>query len=124
MPLLRRGRAFLTSAKASADGRAGLYVRGDAEAWLTVVPGSPQGDETLTPTPGTRVDDRERDYLFSAAAFFDAGFGEPLVGDRITETMEGCQVTWEVCERDREPCWRWADADHTRMRVHTRRVAE
>jgi len=122
MGLLGRGRAFLNRAQAEADGRWAVYARGDAEEWLTVWTGDADRDEVLNPTPGTRVDDRERDYLFTAAAFHAAGFAEPQEGDRITEELDGCVVTWEVTPRDREPHWRWADRDHTRMRVHTRRA--
>lgn len=122
MGLQGRGRAFLTRAKAQADGRPAFYARGDAEAVLTVWPGDADRDEVLAPTQGTRATDRERAYRFDAAAFYAVGFLEPQEGDRITETLEGGPVTWEVCPRDREPCWVWADLDHTRIRVHTRRA--
>jgi hypothetical protein len=122
MGLLGRGRLFINRAKAQADGRPAVYCRGDAEAWLTVWPGDADRDEVLNPTQGTRVNDRERAYRFDAAEYFAAGFVEPQDGDRITETLNGEPVTWEVCPRDREPCWVWADSDHTRIRVHTRRV--
>lgn len=100
-----------------------LYARGDASAALTVTPYREQPDETLAPTENTRSDDRQRDYAIVLADLASAGFGIPAEGDRITETLAGEQVTFEVGPREREPAWRWADAERTRVVVHTRRAA-
>lgn len=125
MNLHQRGQALLnrTTRSQAGTGVPVLYARGEAAAAITATPTREQPDETLAPTQHTRSDDRQRDYLIVLADLASAGFGLPAEGDRITETLAGEPVTFEVMPREREPAWRWADAERTRVRVHTRRVA-
>lgn len=125
MNLHQRGQSFLnrTTRSTAGTGVDVLYARGDATVSLVATPTREQPDETLAPTEHTRSDDRQRDYIVVLADLISAGFGVPAEGDRITETLAGEQVVFEVGPREREPAWRWADAERTRVRVHTRRAA-
>jgi hypothetical protein len=70
---------------------------------------------------GARVEFGDRDYLIAAA---DLTLGEPALGDRITETIDGAAVVFEIVTPDTgEPAYRWSDGE-TRVtwRVHTKRV--
>lgn len=122
MGLLSRGADFLNRALGNAAGQTLTYTRGVTSDTLTGWAGNEQRDQVQQPSTGTRVNDRERDFLLSYSEMTLAGFDEPAVGDRITETINGDEVTWEVKPRDTEPAWRWSDTTRTRYRVHTRRV--
>lgn len=59
----------------------------------------------------------DRDYLIAASALP----AEPDEGDRITETVNGVPVTFEVCLPDTgEPAWRWSDPARTVYRLHVK----
>lgn len=67
----------------------------------------------------------ERDYLFQAADLVLGGtVTVPRKGDRITETVNGQSLVFEVMppESD-EPVWRFSDQLRTVIRVHCKRVA-
>lgn len=71
---------------------------------------------------GPRVEFGDRDYLIEAADL--TAFGDPQLGDRITETLNGVSRTWEVkTPGTGDPAWRWSDPGHTRYRVHTIQVS-
>jgi hypothetical protein len=125
MNLHQRGQCLLNRGTGSqrATGVAVLYCRGESAAPLVATPSVEAIDATLEPTTHTRSDDRERDYLIVFADLADAGYGVPQEGDRITETLAGEPVVFEVVPRERQPAWRWADAQRTRVRVHTRRAS-
>jgi len=61
-----------------------------------------------------------RDYLVLAADL--AGFGLPQRGDRITETVSGQTLVYEVLAPGGETPWRWSDAYHRTLRIHTKQV--
>ena len=128
MNLHARGQALLNRVNASPElgGASVLYSRQTGGVTttlpLTGAVGREQPDGVTTPTPNARLSDRERDYLFAFADLVAAGFNAPAEGDRIAEVLNGTAETFEVVRRDREPCWRWADFERTRVRVHTTRV--
>lgn len=68
-----------------------------------------------------RVERSDRDYLIPAASL--GAFGEPQVGDRITETVGG-EVRVYECRPPRtgEKPARFSDPTETVWRVHCRRV--
>lgn len=125
MSLHARGQRLLnrTTGTAAGTGVSVTYTRGGTDYPLTATPSRENDDAVSVPNPGTRVSDRERDYLIVYADLVAAGLGEPAEGDRITETLNGAAVVFEVGRRRTEPAWRWADHQRTRVRVHTRQKA-
>jgi hypothetical protein len=62
----------------------------------------------------------DRDYLIRAE---NLPFGTPRDGDRITETVDGAELTFDVQRPfTGEPAWRWSDAQRTVYRIHCKRV--
>jgi hypothetical protein len=47
---------------------------------------------------------------------------EPLRGDRIVETIDGVEATYELLPYGDEPIYRWADEYRKVYRIHTKRV--
>lgn len=69
---------------------------------------------------GVRVELGDRDYFVAVA---DLTLGTPRLGDRITETIGGTAVTFEVQTPETgEACWRYHDPDRTVYRLHCKRV--
>ena len=124
MGLMARGQTFLNRALGAAAGVALTYTRGATT--FTLVggwAGQEQQDAVIEPTQGVRVSDKERDYQIPRALLIAGALGEPAEGDRITETINGVAVVWQVYRKDRQDCWRWSDpSTRTRFRIHTRRA--
>lgn len=126
MNLHARGQRLLNrlTADAAGTGVSVTYTRasgtGAGTAALTATPMREQPDATAQPSPGTRSADRQREYVIVYADLVAGGFGEPVEGDRITETVNGAAVVFEVVRNRLEPAWRWADQQRTRVVVHTR----
>ena len=123
MNLHARGQRLLNRVTNSTAGTgvSVTYTRGATSAALTATATREAQDTVSVPTPGSRIDDKERDYLIVYADLVSAGFGDPAIGDRITETINGSSVTWELHKQPTGPAWVWEDAQRTRVRVHTRR---
>lgn len=98
-----------------------IYTRGGTARTLTASPYRQSIDSVSVPTPGAKIDDRQREYLIVYADLVSAGFGEPAAGDRITETLNGTATVFEANKPPTEPLWRWADNERTRVIVHTRK---
>ena len=64
-----------------------------------------------------------RDFLIHTA---DLILGDeptlPVAGDTIEETTDGQTVIYEVMAFGDEPCFRYTDPYHTRLRIHTKHV--
>jgi hypothetical protein len=124
MGLLHRGQAMLNRSLGTAGGVSVTYTRGattvtildtDGAAWVgrTAFASTQQG--------AARVEWGDRDYLILASAL--AALGEPQVGDRVAETVEGVELVFEVkTPRTGEPAWRYSDPTRTVYRVHAKRV--
>ena len=70
---------------------------------------------------GARIEFGDRDYLIPVD---DLTFGEPAIGDRITETVDGTAKIFEVLTPDTgEPAWRYSDPQHTVWRLHVKQVS-
>lgn len=121
MGLLSRSAAFLNSKLNLAAGVTVVYMRDSSAAELTAWVGN-EVIQTLEPTQGTRLDDRERDYLVDLCEMTRTGFNEPAVGDVVIETINSVDVQWEIRPRDNAPPWRWSDTGRTRYRFSTRRI--
>lgn len=100
-----------------AGGRTVAYTRGATSVTITAVLG-----RTLFASNeegGPRVEFGDRDYLVNVAALAALGFGEPRVGDRVTDAG----LTFEVQTPDvGEPAWRYSDPGRTDYRLHTKQV--
>lgn len=62
-----------------------------------------------------------RDFIVS---YHEMPWPEPHRGDRITETLNGSSVTYEVMAPRGSPVWHWADAQRTAVRIHAKAIAE
>ena len=70
---------------------------------------------------GPRIEFGDRDYLIQAV---DLTIGEPAIGDRISETIDGVTRVFEcMTPGTGEPAWRWSDPAHTVYRIHCKRVS-
>lgn len=95
------------------------YTRSDTTVSITAVVG--QTLDVSQANTGTLTEYGERDYLIKATEI--TSLGEPLIGDRITETLAGSSHVFEVMSpTNGEPAWRWSDAERTVYRVHCKRV--
>lgn len=128
MGLLQRGQAALIRRQKQADGRTVTYQRG-AERWtLTAWTGKQLFAREATDVNGATVVHGEADYLFAVADARAAGLPlPPAEGDRITDptvldATTGAGKVFELATPTGESCWRWADNDHTTVRVHCRRA--
>ena len=63
-----------------------------------------------------------RDYILTRSRLDAAGFGEPQRGDRITETINGEDVTYEVLDMAGVMPWEYSDQGRTRVRIQTKRI--
>lgn len=121
MNIHERGQAALNRVTNSTAGTgvAVTYTRGGTSASIVATGIRLTPDATTPPTPGTKVDDRERDWVVVYADLEDAGLDEPQSGDRIT-TAGG--ITYEMHRPQSKPGWEWADEPYrTRVVIHTRR---
>jgi hypothetical protein len=125
--LMSRGRSMLARNLKAAAGVTATYTRGDYSVTLT-------GDSAvwigntlfrLSDADGLRMQWGERDYLIASADLVLNGTAvEPAENDRITETINGTAITFEVLPvSPSEPAWRWSDPDRTVYRIHVKRVA-
>lgn len=122
MSLRSRGSAALTRRLQQSDGVTVTYTRGAESATLTAWVGSTLFARTLD-EPGASVVRGERDYLIPVASLVLGGSTTPQKGDRITETIGGAAVTFELQTPTGEPAWRYSDADRARYRVHMKKVS-
>jgi hypothetical protein len=122
MGLMNRAQAMLNRNLGTAAGVSVTYSRGNEAVPLTAWVGRTQAlTDGRSQTPQVKVDIGERDYLIPVAELHQSGFGEPQKGDRITEVLNGCEVTFEVSPAEGVPAWKWSDAERTRYRVLTKK---
>jgi hypothetical protein len=96
------------------------YTRGATTRTITALEGRTVFSSQLD--GGPRIEFGDRDYLIEAADL--TAFGEPQLGDRITEVIGSTTRVWEIkTPGTGEPAWRWSDPGHTRYRVHTVQVS-
>ena len=96
------------------------YTRGATTRTITAVVGRTVFASQLD--GGPRIEFGDRDYLIEASEL--AAFGDPEIGDRVTETLAGASRGWEgKAPGTGEAAWRWSDPQHTRYRVHTTQVS-
>lgn len=124
MGLLQRGQQMLNRRMGQAGGVTITYARGLTEVAILDEDGAAWVGRTAfasTQQGAARVEWGDRDYLILASAL--AALGEPQEGDRVTETIEGVETTFEVMTPGTgEPCWRYSDPTRTVVRLHVKRV--
>lgn len=123
MTLIDRGQAALNARMKAAAGRTVTYTRGVSSASVTAWVGrtdQPAAQDQY----GARQEWADRDYLLAVADLTAAGFGSPQAGDRITETIAGTAVTFElvVPAGANDQAWRYSDQTRTVYRLHTKQV--
>lgn len=123
MTMLDRGQAALVRRRKQSAWRPVTYTRvGRLPATLAMWIGN--SGATRSPKGGaTAVCWGDRDYI-CVTADFAAVFVEPLVGDRITESIAGAAKTFELMPTDNgEPPWRFGDLQfRTTLRFHVKEV--
>jgi hypothetical protein len=95
------------------------YTRG-SETQPCLATTSQSAFETQTET-GVVERWESRDYIIS---YHELPFAVPQRGDRITESLNGTSVSYEVCAPRGAPVWNWADPYRNSVRVHTKMIAE
>lgn len=117
--MLAKARAFLSAGLQTAAGVSVTYARqGETTLSLTAIPGRTVFSSTLD--GAAKIEFGDRDYLVEAA---DLTYGEPALGDRITEVIDGTTTVFEIVTPNTgEPAWRWSDPSHTRWRIHCKKV--
>jgi hypothetical protein len=73
---------------------------------------------------GLTVATESRDFIIPASQIVPTGtVTEPEAGDRITDTQSGTDYVYEVMPFGKKSkCFRYCDADHTTLRIHTKEV--
>jgi hypothetical protein len=121
--LSERAAAALVARQKAAAGVRVTYSRksGGPALPLTAVEGVTAAESALLPG---RVEISERDYLIAVADLFENGRESvPVVGDRITQTINGEVCVFEVQNgANGEKAWRYASQWRVLYRVHTKRV--
>jgi hypothetical protein len=115
MNLFEKSKGWLRPRLEAAAGVTVTYTRLAASITLTAVVGRTVFSSNQI--EGARVEFGDRDFLIDAAALT---FGEPQLGDRITEAGRVFEI---VTPGTGEPAWRWSDPQHTAYRIHTKRVS-
>jgi len=119
--LFAKARDWLPGKVREAAGVGITYARGAESIGITATVGRTVFSSLAEGAP--RVEFGERDYLILAADLvIGGGTSEPAIGDRITETIDGSDVVFEVVTPETgEPAWRWSDPQRTVWRVHVKR---
>ncbi|MGL5097506.1 MAG: hypothetical protein ACRDD1_18105 [Planctomycetia bacterium] len=122
MGLLDAAESWLTDTLHDSQTRNVRYSRAGYSAFLPVIPADHPIYVDQPQAPQARIEYGERWYQIRLSDFADAGFTEPRVGDRITETLAGVQRVFEVAKSDTEAAWKWLDELRTAIQVRTKAV--
>jgi hypothetical protein len=119
-----RGQEALIRRQKAARGVTATYTRGATSVPLVVWDGRTLFSRQPTEPGGASAVWGDRDYLFAVADLAAAGIaGRPVDGDRITETIGGVALTFEIMTPETgEDSVRHSDQTRTVWRVHTKRV--
>ena len=116
MGLLADGQTMLNRLLKTAGGVSIIYTRGAKSITMTAIPGRTVFASNMV--DGARIEFGDRDYLIAVA---DLTFGEPALGDRITEAVtDGTRIFEVMTPNTGEPAWRFSDQGRTLWRVHTK----
>ena len=116
--MLKSASDWLGSMFQSHASRSVVYTRGAVTATVTATVGRTVHE--VINSLGMMVATESRDFIVAASQVTQ---GEPEAGDRITDTQSGTDYVFEVMPFGKESkCFRYCDADHTYMRIHTKEV--
>ena len=120
--LLQDAASWLGDRLKESVGRQVTYVRGAAQSEpITGTPAQQQYDVFDEGGIGTTV--LAYDWTFTRDCLEIAGTPiNPRAGDRITETLEGVAVAFEVVPLGKRPCYEWLDTSGILILVHTKKV--
>lgn len=127
MSLMDRGAAALVRQMSAGAGRQVVYTRDAGKPTAQTVQVTAWVGNTLfarnTDEPGASVAWGERDYFVPCEALVLGGAeAEPRTGDKITETIRGADVTFEVRTAPGEPAYRLSEQTRLIWRLHCKRV--
>jgi hypothetical protein len=121
MNRMQAATAALISRMKATNGVEVTYTRGEDAVELTAWPGRTVFKRNMQEAAAILFG--ERDYLMAAAELVIGGsMVTPKKGDRITETIDGQLVTFEVQAPSDEPVWRYSDKTRMVLRIHCKRV--
>jgi hypothetical protein len=112
--LLASGAAWLASQLAAGASRSVRYWRGSNSAMVQATVGTSRFESQGT--SGILETWESRDFVMKAGTL---PFGEPARHDRIIETVNGVEITYEVTSPRGVPVFHWGDAFRQTLRVHT-----
>lgn len=123
MGLMDRGAAALIRRMKESAGRTVTYTRLiGGTITLTAWVGNTLYSRT-TEEPGASVVWGDRDYFCAVADLAVSGVAfDPAEGDRVTETIDGVPVTFELQTPTGEPPYRYSDQTRQIWRLHCKRV--
>ena len=117
--LLASGAAWLAGQLAAGASRSVRYSRGADYGTVNATIGTSRFESQGT--SGVIEQWESRDFVIKAGTL---PFGEPLRHDKIVETVNGVDVTYEVTSPRGVPVFHWGDAFRQTVRVHTIATAE
>ncbi len=121
--LLQTATEWLDGVRNDVMSHAVTYARGELSVAVSATVGSTlfQVDDGA----GGTIRVTQRDFLIRCADLVLGGEEVlPQRGDRITETVQGRNVVWEVMgPGGGEPDWRYSLPDRSTLRIHMKEVA-
>lgn len=117
--LLASGAAWLAGQLAAGASRSVRYSRGADYGTVNATIGTSRFESQGT--SGILETWESRDFVIKAGTL---PFGDPLRHDKIIETINGVDVTYEVTSPRGVPVFHWGDAFRQTVRVHTIATAE
>jgi hypothetical protein len=117
--LLASGASWLAGQLSASASRSVRYSRGADFGTVLATIGSSRFESQGT--SGVIEQWESRDFVIKAGTL---PFGEPLRHDKIVETVNGVDITYEVTSPRGVPVFHWGDAFRQAVRVHTIATAE
>lgn len=123
MNLMARGMAAHIRRKKQTDGRTVTYSRGREAITLIVWPDAAESRRLTLDPVDTAVNVSDRTYVFAAADLVMGGTTVlPEKDDRITETINGEELAFELRVTPDNPGWNHFDNTRTMLIVRMKRV--
>ena len=117
--MLASGASWLAGQLAAGASRSVRYSRGADYGTVNATIGTSRFESQGT--SGVVEMWESRDFIIKAGTL---PFGEPLRHDKVIETINGIDVTYEVTSPRGVPVFHWGDAFRQTVRVHTIATAE
>jgi hypothetical protein len=117
--LLAGGASWLAGQLSASASRSVRYSRGADFGTVLATIGSSRFESQGT--SGVVEQWESRDFVIKAGTL---PFGEPLRHDKIIDTVNGVDITYEVTSPRGVPVFHWGDAFRQTVRVHTIAIAE